>query len=243
MKNSDADRLDRWPRLARAWEKGRLAQSLLVIGSEAVSDDLGQALVRRWLCEANGGAECRCRSCATPLEQHPDLAVVSPEPRTIRREAVGRALEGTAMEPLWSPSSVIWFKEAEKLTPQAESHLLKTLEEPPAYLRLLLTTAFVDRLLATVRSRCQWFRVGGADVPSAADSGFSPDALFDRDVPLEEALEQAGHYLKRRYLADPDPAWLHLWDTVWRMHNQLEWNGNADIIREVLRESFRLAPR
>ncbi len=45
--------------------------------------------------------------------------------------------------------------EAERLEPDAQNALLKTLEEPPRDTVIVLVTTSVDRLIPTVRSRCQ----------------------------------------------------------------------------------------
>jgi hypothetical protein len=47
--------------------------------------------------------------------------------------------------------------DADKLTEQAQNALLKTLEEPPAYVRFVLTAPAKDRLLDTIVSRVQTF--------------------------------------------------------------------------------------
>ncbi|MSR29280.1 MAG: AAA family ATPase [Phycisphaerales bacterium] len=45
--------------------------------------------------------------------------------------------------------------EAERLEPDAQNTLLKTLEEPPPGTIIVLVTTSIDRLLPTIRSRCQ----------------------------------------------------------------------------------------
>ncbi len=54
-----------------------------------------------------------------------------------------------------SHGQVFIIDEAELLDPQGQNALLKTLEEPPAQTYIILVTASVDRLLMTIRSRCQ----------------------------------------------------------------------------------------
>jgi hypothetical protein len=46
------------------------------------------------------------------------------------------------------------FEEVDRLSPRAANALLKTLEEPPAYARFVLTTYHVGKVLSTIRSRC-----------------------------------------------------------------------------------------
>ena len=58
------------------------------------------------------------------------------------------------METYSSPYKIYIVDEAEKLSPQAQNALLKTIEEPPAYAVILLLTANTGMLLPTILSRC-----------------------------------------------------------------------------------------
>ncbi|MGA1267317.1 MAG: ATP-binding protein [Phycisphaerales bacterium] len=58
---------------------------------------------------------------------------------------------------------VFVIDQAELLEPEAQHALLKTLEEPPPRTYLLLLTTRLDRLLPTIRSRCQQVAFGPLD--------------------------------------------------------------------------------
>jgi len=58
---------------------------------------------------------------------------------------------------------VFIIDEAELLDPNAQNSMLKTLEEPPAQTYFFLITSQPDRLLPTIRSRCQQVRFGALD--------------------------------------------------------------------------------
>ena len=57
------------------------------------------------------------------------------------------------IKPLYSPKKVYLIEEAEKMTVQAQNCLLKTLEEPPLYAIIIMTTSNCQSLLETIRSR------------------------------------------------------------------------------------------
>lgn len=59
---------------------------------------------------------------------------------------------------------VFVIDEAELLEAEAQNALLKTLEEPPPRTYVLLLTTRLDRLLPTIRSRCQQVQIGRAHV-------------------------------------------------------------------------------
>jgi DNA polymerase-3 subunit delta' len=67
-----------------------------------------------------------------------------------------RELSKTAyLMPYEGRRKVFIISEADTLNPSSGNALLKTLEEPPADTVFILTTAYKDALLPTIRSRCQ----------------------------------------------------------------------------------------
>lgn len=170
--------------------------ALLVHASPGVGAlQFALTLAQAWLCEARDLAKpCgRCASCRLiGSHLHPDLVVLLPE--TLRR-AHGWPLDGDKAEGTESkrkPSRQIRIDEvrglidwstktsargrgkvalvhpAEALNVSSASALLKTLEEPPAGTRIVLTAAEPAQLLATVRSRCQTLRLKNPPIEAAA---------------------------------------------------------------------------
>ena len=88
-----------------------------------------------------------------------------PEPGTVR----GLAVE-LALLPVEGGARVAIVRDAQRMNDDAQSALLKTLEEPPAGTTLILCADDEERLLPTVRSRCARIRLGpvGAGTIEAA---------------------------------------------------------------------------
>lgn len=109
-------------------------------------------------CEKEGSEPCQeCHSCKQALSgNHPDIIHVTHEkPNTISVDDIrGQVNNDVAIKPYSGPHKVYIITEAEKMTPQAQNAILKTLEEPPAYAVILLLTGNVDALLPTILSRC-----------------------------------------------------------------------------------------
>ena len=87
---------------------------------------------------------------------NPDVLIVAPEDSRVVRIDQIRSLIDFA----WQTShavgrQVIILEQAEAMNPSAANALLKTLEEPPGQLLLLLITDNPGKLLPTIRSRCQ----------------------------------------------------------------------------------------
>ena len=76
--------------------------------------------------------------------------------------------------------------ESELMSPAAQNALLKTLEEPPAGVRIILICRWPDRMLPTTLSRCWIVRFG------PLPAGFVRDKLIDAGVDGSEAGFWAG---------------------------------------------------
>jgi len=138
---------------------------------------------------------CRaCRACrALEHGNHPDLHRLAPVGAGSVIPIGGGDQRGVrdlvaelALLPVEGGARVAIIEAAERMTEDAQSALLKTLEEPPAGAVLILCAEDDERLLPTIRSRCVRIRlgpVGGraieellvergtADAPSAARLG------------------------------------------------------------------------
>jgi DNA polymerase-3 subunit delta' len=69
-----------------------------------------------------------------------------------------RVIVAAAYRPFEGARRVFVIEAAEALADEAQNALLKTLEEPPAFVHLILITSQPASLLETVRSRCQGVR-------------------------------------------------------------------------------------
>lgn len=114
-------------------------------------------------CERQGTEPCgECRSCKqAETGNQPDIIYVGHDkPNSIGVEDVRSQINGDiAIKPYSSPYKIYIVNEGEKLTPQAQNALLKTLEEPPAYAVILILTTNLEGLLPTILSRCVTLRM------------------------------------------------------------------------------------
>jgi len=156
-----------WSTLAARLANGSLPHAILVggpagLGKRAFASALEAAL----LCERRGtdGHACgACRGCRLRIAgTHPDLYRVSyalndkGEPRSEivvdQIRGLGDALVKTSQFGGWRVATI---DPAEALNANSSNALLKTLEEPPPSAVLVLVSDRPERLVATIRSRCQ----------------------------------------------------------------------------------------
>lgn len=114
-------------------------------------------------CERQEAEPCgECHSCKQfQTGNQPDVIYVGHEkPNSIGVEDVRSQINGDiAIKPYSSPYKIYVINEGEKMTPQAQNALLKTLEEPPAYVVILILTTNLEGLLPTILSRCVVLRM------------------------------------------------------------------------------------
>jgi DNA polymerase-3 subunit delta' len=153
------------------------------VGKRMLADRLAMRLLcpqRRpveppdWADDAFAGIKCidacgECPDCRTAMAgTHADLHVIHRGLREYLRDAEARRRKGLELgidvireflidavgkRPMRGRAKVFIVEEAERLNPEAQNAMLKTLEEPPPTTFIILLTRAMDRLLPTVRSR------------------------------------------------------------------------------------------
>jgi len=167
--------------LSRSLAHGSLPPSLLFSGPEGV----GKRLVAKAVAQALNCLDPRrdgepgaalpfdaCGSCLScrKIERgvHSDFLVVErTEAGSVKIDQVREAIAATGYRPFEGRRRVVVLDEAERLTPESQNALLKSLEEPPASSVFILVSSRPETLLPTVRSRCSrlWFgRLSASDV-------------------------------------------------------------------------------
>jgi DNA polymerase-3 subunit delta' len=177
--------------------RGAVPQAVLLVGPEGVGKTtLALDIAAGLLCTAAPDARpCRaCRACRLVEHgTHPDLHRLGPAGPG-RQVVIGgpdakfrgvKDLIGElALMPVEGGARVAIIENADRMNEDAQSALLKTLEEPPAGVTILLCADQEARLLPTVRSRCFRLRlglVGARDIEAIlADHGLADPPMAAR---------------------------------------------------------------
>ncbi len=141
-----------------ALRTGNISHAYLLSGEQGSGKNMfADAFSAALLCEENGEEPCgRCKSCMQASSgNHPDILRVTHEKNVITVDDIREQLNSNvAVKPYASEYKVFIVDEAELMNEAAQNALLKTLEEPPEYVVILLLTESEDVLLPTIRSRC-----------------------------------------------------------------------------------------
>lgn len=134
----------------------RVLHSYMFIGTKGIGKYLfAKAFAKRILCITK---ENSCRNCKSCIEfetnNHPDYYEIIPQDGKIKIEQIRQMQEKILEKPIVSDKKVYIIKDSDKMTIEAGNCLLKTLEEPPAYLVIILVAENESMILNTIRSRC-----------------------------------------------------------------------------------------
>ena len=150
--------------LERALGEGRLAHSYLIVGPPQVGKTtLALDLARAANCLSEAPPCGECRQCGRiSAELHPDVRVIgvgvsrSGRARTmISIDQVREVQREASLLPYEGRHRVFIFEAAERLSEEAANSLLKTLEEPPDGVILVLLASDAGAVLPTILSRCR----------------------------------------------------------------------------------------
>ena len=154
--------------LQRTVASDRIAGAYLFYGPEGIGKEtVARYFAQLILCQQGAqpgappvigkGQVCgTCLACRkVDSGNHPDLQFIRPEGSLLKIGQIRELQKQIIYEPLEARRKIYILADTERMNPEAENCLLKTLEEPPAASVLILLTSNIQALLPTTRSRCQ----------------------------------------------------------------------------------------
>ena len=160
--------------LAGAIRHDRVGHAYLItgpsqVGKTTLARTFAQALNCTAVSEIRPCGACRaCQLIAS--DRHPDVRVLLPEvsgrgKKSIKIDQIRQLQQALSLAPYEARTKVAIIKDFDAANVNAANAFLKTLEEPPNNVVLLLTASDADVLLATITSRCR--TVGLRPLPAA----------------------------------------------------------------------------
>lgn len=145
--------------LCKALETKKVSHAYILNGERSSGKEFITKIFSMSLqCERGEIEPCNeCHSCKQALSfNQPDIIRVTHEkPNTIGVEDIRTQINNDIeIKPYSSPRKIYIINDGEKMTPQAQNALLKTLEEPPEYAVIIILTANIHSFLPTILSRC-----------------------------------------------------------------------------------------
>ncbi len=139
---------------------GRVAQAYLFVGPRGIGKTTTARIFAKALnCKhpVDGEPCCECESCRAIAEER-SVDVIEIDAATHTQVDNARTIcEEALTMPISSKYKIFIIDEVHMLSKSAWNALLKTIEEPPEHVKFIFATTEVNKVLATVISRCQRF--------------------------------------------------------------------------------------
>jgi DNA polymerase-3 subunit delta' len=145
--------------------------------------------------------DARRRALLDP-SPHPDLVWLKPRgAQHMVEEVREKVIRAASYRPFEADKRVFVIEAAEQMRDESQNALLKTLEEPPAYVHLILLTSEPAMLLETIASRCQ--PIDFAPLPIEAVEATLGAAGSTDDIATAARLSAGDPVRARFLLSDP----------------------------------------
>lgn len=166
--------------LTAAIQHNRIGHAYLITGPAHIGKaTLARTFAQALNCLAENPAEqpCgRCRACTLIASgRHPDVRLVTGEVSgrgklTLKIDQIRQLQQELSLAAYEARYKVAILKQFDAANPSAANAFLKTLEEPPANVILLLTAGEADTLLPTINSRCRTMALRPLPTPAIAQA-------------------------------------------------------------------------
>lgn len=134
----------------------KISHSYMFIGQAGIGKQMfAKQFAKAILCQ---GIQKPCDTCESCIkfngENNPNFQIIDEEEKSIKTETIKEMVKGVYEKPIGSQKKVYIINDSQKMTKEAQNSLLKTLEEPPEYVVIILITENENLLLNTIKSRC-----------------------------------------------------------------------------------------
>lgn len=142
--------------LNKSIENKNVLHSYLFLGNSGIGKLIfAKEFARKILCFENTKEECTCKSCTCfNGKNHPDFYLINENGENIKVDTIRNLTEKVIEKPIISNKKVYIINDCEKMTKEAQNCLLKTLEEPPEFVVIILISSNENLILNTIKSRC-----------------------------------------------------------------------------------------
>ena len=142
--------------LKQVVNNNNIAHSYMFIGQDSIGKLLfAKSFAKAILCSNNTKPCNECKSCIEfDTSNNPDFKLITPDGNNIKIEQIRELTKAVYEKPIVSNRKVYIIDNSNLMTKEAQNSLLKTLEEPPEYVTIILISSNENLFLPTIKSRC-----------------------------------------------------------------------------------------
>jgi len=130
-----------------------------------------------------------------------------------------------SLKPLADGVKLIVIQDIDKIATESANTILKTLEEPPDYAKIILTTRNENKILPTIQSRCQKVRILTSPQVINGEDYIPPDKIHG--LSIKEKFDLASN------LTDLEASSLEDILTAWQMYFREKLLSGEDRLNEL----------
>lgn len=165
----------------------KYSHSYLFVGTSGIGKkNIAREFAKMILCEAD---EKYCNKCKSCLEfnsgNNPDFFEIVPDGANVKIDQIRQIQSKVFEPPIISNKKVYIIDDADLMTKEAQNCLLKTLEEPPEFVTIILIGSNESNFLSTIKSRCITIKfedIGQKDIKNFLKVNFPQENISDNII-------------------------------------------------------------
>lgn len=229
--------------LTNAVKSGKESHSYLFVGQEGIGKKLiAKEFAKMILCTDTENKYCnKCKSCIEFAGgNNPDFQIIEPDGNSLKIEQIREFESSVAEKPIISSRKVYIINDSDKMTQEAQNSLLKTLEEPPEYVTIILIGSNESAYLDTIKSRCMilhFNKIPDEEIKKYLQENYQ---INIQDNVMLEAFQ--GSIGKAIVIQDKQEEYRQIEDVILNLENEdkIDLLNNAEPIYKAKDEKFEM---
>lgn len=194
------------------------------------------------LIEKKDNGYCnKCKSCIEfSSNNNPDFFFIEPDGNSIKIEQIREMQRKIIEEPIISIRKVYIIDDSDKMTKEAQNALLKTLEEPPKFVVIILIASNENLLLTTIKSRCNIIRFN--NIPDDEIKKYLEEKYNITNLETNMIKSFGGSIGKAEILREKQELYSHIYNSIDKIEklDLIDMLKEADIIYKSQDDKFEI---
>ena len=186
----------------------KISHSYLFVGTQGIGKKLiAKQFAKKILCLNNNIDEDNCKSCIEfDSNNNPDFVMIKPDGTSIKIEQIRNFQKKILEAPIISRKKVYIIDDADLMTVEAQNCLLKTLEEPPKFVNIILIGSDENKFLNTIKSRCtiiKFQEIAESELKKYIEEKFQDKQISQEIIELSQgSIKKLENILEKKEIYD-----------------------------------------